>query len=187
MAGISRWIHKLRLRRGGPSAAPSALPAPKELPDARCLCGGPRRAPTHPPFTAPSQVLPCMVLSIIAKPGTTHFIVHRFLWALCVYLEAVSVFPQLRMMQNSKVVERFTAHYVFALGLSRFLSCAHWVLQIIDGDSFLLTAFFRGLWPMMVLLSEIVQTFILADFCYYYIKSYVSDDTGIVRLPSGVV
>lgn len=29
-----------------------------------------------------------------------------------------------------QVVERFTAHYVFALGLSRFLSCAHWVLQV---------------------------------------------------------
>ena len=29
-----------------------------------------------------------------------------------------------------QVVERFTAHYVFALGLSRFLSCAHWILQV---------------------------------------------------------
>mmetsp|Transcript_20267 Transcript_20267/g.56201 ORF Transcript_20267/g.56201 Transcript_20267/m.56201 type:complete len:281 (-) Transcript_20267:360-1202(-) len=130
---------------------------------------------------------PCVILAFIAKPGTNHFILHRVLWALCVYLEAVSVFPQLRMMQNSKVVERFTAHYVFALGFSRFLSCAHWVLQIIDGDSFLLTAFWRGLWPVMVLLSEIVQTFILADFCYYYIKSYVTDGTGVVRLPSGIV
>jgi ER lumen protein retaining receptor len=34
------------------------------------------------------------------------------------------------MMQNSKVVERFTAHYVFCLGLSRFFSCAHWILQV---------------------------------------------------------
>lgn len=54
----------------------------------------------------------------------------QILWAFCVYVEAVSVFPQLRMMQKAKVVERFTAHYVFALGLSRFLSCAHWVLQV---------------------------------------------------------
>lgn len=60
------------------------------------------------------------------------------MWATCVYVEAVSVLPQLRMMQNAKVVEKFTAHYVFALGLSRFISCAHWILQIIDGDSFLL-------------------------------------------------
>ena len=62
----------------------------------------------------------------------------QILWALCVYVEAVSVLPQLRMMQKAKVVEKFTAHYVFALGLSRFISCAHWILQLVDGDSFLL-------------------------------------------------
>ena len=67
-------------------------------------------------------------------------------------------------LQGAKVVEKFTAHYVFALGLSRFVSCAHWILQILDGDSFLLKAMGSGLWPAMVLLSEIVQTFILADF-----------------------
>jgi hypothetical protein len=135
------------------------------------------------------------------------------MWAVCVYLEAISVLPQLRMMQNSKVVERFTAHYVFCLGLSRFFSCAHWILQVghpggagrgedaaarlrtaraggaaasasaqplpalaptrghppsppqlLDGNKYLLTALGSGLWPVMVLLSEVVQTFILADF-----------------------
>jgi ER lumen protein retaining receptor len=85
-----------------------------------------------------------------------------------------------------QVVERFTAHYVFALGIARFLSCAHWVLQIMDGDSFLLMALGSGIWPVMVLVSEIVQTFILSDFCYYYIKSFV-DGGSVVRLPAGVV
>jgi ER lumen protein retaining receptor len=42
--------------------------------------------------------------------------------------------------------------------------------QVIDGNSFLLTVLGTGLWPVAVLLSEIVQTFILADFCYYYVK-----------------
>ena len=79
-----------------------------------------RHSDTH----ASNAVLPCVLPQIM--------------WAACVYLEAVSVLPQLRMMQNAKVVEKFTAHYVFALGLSRFISCAHWILQIIDGDSFLL-------------------------------------------------
>ena len=54
----------------------------------------------------------------------------QIMWATCVYVEAVSVLPQLRMMQKAKVVEKFTAHYVFALGLSRFISCAHWILQV---------------------------------------------------------
>ncbi|ONM04270.1 ER lumen protein-retaining receptor 3 [Zea mays] len=131
-------------------------------------------------------VLPCAVLALLVHPSTSHNIVNRICWAFCVYLEAVSVLPQLRLMQNTKIVEPFTAHYVFALGVARFLSCAHWVLQVLDTRGGLLTALGYGLWPSMVLLSEIVQTFILADFCYYYVKSVFGGQL-VLRLPSGVV
>ncbi|XP_050225091.1 uncharacterized protein LOC126674650 [Mercurialis annua] len=131
-------------------------------------------------------LIPCGVLSLVVHPTTQHHIFNRICWAFCVYLEAVSVLPQLRVMQNTKIVEPFTAHYVFALGVARFLSCAHWVLQVLDTQGRLLTALGYGLWPPMVLLSEIVQTFILADFCYYYVKSLVGGQL-VLRLPSGVV
>ncbi|KAF8405364.1 hypothetical protein HHK36_010268 [Tetracentron sinense] len=117
-------------------------------------------------------VAPCALLALFIHPSTAHHILNRLCWAFCVYLEAVSVLPQLRVMQNTKIVEPFTAHYVFALGVARFLSCAHWVLQVLDTRGRLLTALGYGLWPSMVLLSEIVQTFILADFCYYYVKRW---------------
>ncbi|KAK9946938.1 hypothetical protein M0R45_012377 [Rubus argutus] len=131
-------------------------------------------------------VIPCALLSLAIHPTTHHFIVNRIGWAFCVYLEALSVLPQLRVMQNTKIVEPFTAHYVFALGVARFLSCAHWILQLLDSRGQLLTTLGYGLWPGMVLLSEIVQTFILSDFCYYYVKSAV-DGQLVLRLPSGVV
>ncbi|XP_041019987.1 ER lumen protein-retaining receptor erd-2.2-like isoform X2 [Juglans microcarpa x Juglans regia] len=131
-------------------------------------------------------VIPCAVLSFLIHPTTQHHILNRIFWAFCVYLEAVSVLPQLRVMQNTKIVEPFTAHYVFALGVARFLSCAHWLLQVLDTRGRLLTALGYGLWPSMVLLSEIVQTFILADFCYYYVKSIFGGQL-VLRLPSGVV
>ncbi|CAN6968642.1 unnamed protein product [Brassica oleracea var. botrytis] len=44
----------------------------------------------------------------------------------------------------------------------------------------------EGLWPSMVLISEIVQTFILADFYYYYVKSVFGGQLALL-LPSGVV
>lgn len=131
-------------------------------------------------------VVPCAVASLCIHPSTSHNVVNRIAWAFCVYLEAVSVLPQLRVMQNAKIVEPFTAHYVFALGVARFLSCAHWVLQVFDTRGQLLTALGLGLWPTMVLLAEIVQTFILADFCYYYVKSMVGGHL-VLRLPSGAV
>ncbi|XP_075483468.1 uncharacterized protein LOC142523641 [Primulina tabacum] len=131
-------------------------------------------------------VIPCALLSVAIHPSTQHHVINRIFWAFCVYLEAVSVLPQLHLMQNTKIVEPFTANYVFALGVSRFLSCAHWVLQVLDTGGRLLTVLGYGLWPSMVLVSEIVQTFILADFCYYYVKSLVGGHL-VLRLPSGVV
>ena len=89
-------------------------------------------------------------------------------------------------MYNTRVVEPFTTHYVFALGVLRFLSCAHWILHVMDSYGYLLIALIHGLWPSMVLLSEIVQTFILADFYYYYVKSVVNGQL-VVRLLVGVV
>eukprot|EP00210_Caulerpa_lentillifera_P008882 g8474.t1 len=130
--------------------------------------------------------VPCLLLAVLVHPSTTHWWINRVLWACCVYTEAVSVLPQLRLMQKNKVVERFVGHYVFAMGLSRFFSCAHWILQILDGNSFVFRIWGYGLWPVLVLISEIVQTFILADFCYYYVKSY-ADGSGVVRLPEYVV
>ncbi|XLU92947.1 hypothetical protein S245_007299, partial [Arachis hypogaea] len=43
------------------------------------------------------------------------------------------------------IVEPFTAHYVFVLGVARFLSCAHWVLQVLDTRGHLLVALGYGL------------------------------------------
>ena len=85
-----------------------------------------------------------------------------------------------------QVVERFTAFYVFMLGVARFLSCAHWVLQILDENSFLRSLGRWGIWPIMVLVSEAVQTTVLADFCYLYVKN-ISQGQLMVRIPSGLV
>ncbi|XP_010259995.1 PREDICTED: putative ER lumen protein-retaining receptor C28H8.4 [Nelumbo nucifera] len=76
-------------------------------------------------------VIPCALLDLLVHPSTTHHLFNRIAWAFCVYMEVVSVLPQLRVMQNAKIVEPFTVHYVFALGIARFLSCAHWVLHVI--------------------------------------------------------
>ncbi|ESR48421.1 hypothetical protein CICLE_v10002147mg [Citrus x clementina] len=48
-------------------------------------------------------LIPCAVLSFLIHPSTHHHLVNRISWAFCVYLEAVSVLPQLRVMQNTKV------------------------------------------------------------------------------------
>ncbi|KAL8146694.1 uncharacterized protein LOC141707531 [Apium graveolens] len=120
-------------------------------------------------------VVPCALLSVCVHPYTKHPLITRILWAFCVYLESISVLPQLRLMQRAKLIEPFTAHYVFALGIARFLGCAHWVISVYETAGTYLFLFGSGMfWLPTVLLSEVVQTFILADFCYYYVKSVVN-------------
>ncbi|RVW60141.1 putative ER lumen protein-retaining receptor C28H8.4 [Vitis vinifera] len=131
-------------------------------------------------------VLPSAILAILVHPYTQHSMISRICWAFCVYLESVSVLPQLRLMQNAKMVEPFTAHYVFALGVARFLGCAHWIIQVYEiGGKYLYLIGSGFLWLPMILLAEVVQTFILADFCYYYIKS-VMDGQLVMTLSSPV-
>ncbi|KAG0459817.1 hypothetical protein HPP92_022945 [Vanilla planifolia] len=127
-------------------------------------------------------LIPSVVLAIFVHPFLyRHYC--RFLWAFAVYLESLSVLPQLRLMQNAKMVEPFTAHYVFALGIARFLSCAHWIIKVIDaGGSFISGSSSAVFWTPAVLLAEVVQTLILADFCYYYVKSAMLGQ--LMRLPS---
>ncbi|TYG71991.1 hypothetical protein ES288_D05G443800v1 [Gossypium darwinii] len=61
----------------------------------------------------------CAVLALCIHPTTSHNLLNRISWAFCVYLEAVSVLPQLRVMQNTKFNSLFCAYYVFALGVAR--------------------------------------------------------------------
>ncbi|KAE9611102.1 putative ER lumen protein retaining receptor [Lupinus albus] len=103
-----------------------------------------------------------------------YFRMYGIFWSFSVYLEAVSVLPQLRYMQNAKLIEPMTGKYVFALGLSRFFGLANWLIQIYEtkGSYFFLDAggYF---WYLIGFIAEMVQSFILGDFCYYYIKSFM--------------
>ena len=93
------------------------------------------------------QVVPCAVLALLIHPSTSHHLLNRISWAFCVYLEAVSVLPQLRVMQNTKVLflnlRISVQHFVYGiwfyfsvsfdtfrlLNLSQLIMYLHWVLQ----------------------------------------------------------
>ncbi|KAK7287398.1 hypothetical protein RIF29_00671 [Crotalaria pallida] len=119
-------------------------------------------------------VVPCAVLALLIHPYTIHFRLTRILWAFSVYLEAVAVLPQIRFMQNAKMVETLTGKYVFALGVSRFIGFAHWIIQIYEtrGAYFYLVGH-GHFWFLVAFIAEMIQSFILADFCYYYMKSFM--------------
>lgn len=131
-------------------------------------------------------LVPCAIVAFIGHPQIPFQFFFKFMWSFCNTIEAVSVLPQLRLMQNAKMVEPFTSHYVFALGVARFFDAASWIIQLIvtKGAHFYLVG--QGhIWIAVALLCEFVQTFILADFCYYYVKSAM-DGQIVMSLPSQV-
>ncbi|KAG2297967.1 hypothetical protein Bca4012_009159 [Brassica carinata] len=127
-------------------------------------------------------LVPSAILALIINPNTSYNYIHRVMWAFCVYSESVSVLPQLRLMQNAQIIEPFTAHYVFALGIARFLACAHWLIQVFETRGHYLLFGAGYFWFPVSLVAELVQTFILADFCYYYVKC-VMEGQLVLKMP----
>ncbi|XP_004510248.1 uncharacterized protein [Cicer arietinum] len=122
-------------------------------------------------------VVPSGILAILIHPSANHIWISRVIWGFTLYLETVSVLPQLRYMKKAKMIETFTGYYVFALGVSRFFSLAYWIIHTYETGGEYLFFFGHGyLWMFATLISEIVQSFILADFCYYYIKSMIQGE-----------
>ncbi|KAI4304583.1 hypothetical protein MLD38_040070 [Melastoma candidum] len=119
-------------------------------------------------------LVPCAILSLLVHPPIRTFLLAGPTFAFCIYVEALSVLPQLRLMQRMKMIEPFTAKYVFALGMARFFAWAYWIIQTYEtrgGYFFLIGSGY--FWFFALFLAEVVQSFILVDFCYYYIKSFV--------------
>ena len=49
------------------------------------------------------KVVPRAALALLIHPSMSHNIANLFSWTFCIYLEAVSVLPQLHLIQNTKV------------------------------------------------------------------------------------
>jgi len=56
-------------------------------------------------------VVPSAILAVLINPATTHMWIVRVLFAFTMYLETVSVLPQIRYMQNAKVYNLQTLFY----------------------------------------------------------------------------
>ncbi|KAK8921165.1 ER lumen protein retaining receptor [Platanthera zijinensis] len=131
-------------------------------------------------------VMACALLALFAHPKSSDNLVNRLMFAFGCNLETVAIMPQLRLMHNTKIVESLAAYYVFSLGVTRFLNTAHWIIQVVSSHGTILFGLVYGIWPAVVFISEIVQTLMLGDFCYYYIKSIVKGHS-VLRLPSDSV
>jgi len=117
---------------------------------------------------------PAMLLAVLVHPNLNAVWWSDVSWTFALYLESVAVLPQLYMFQKgdgsaggAKRVESFVSHYVFSLGFSRLLNLWFWISSYHElGDK--QTGAVVG-W--MVVLAQVMQMVLMADFFYFYLKA----------------
>jgi len=115
-------------------------------------------------------VPPCFILALIWNQEFSFF---EVLWAFSIYLEAVTILPQLLMLQQTGNVETLTSHYIFCLGAYRFLYLLNWIYRYLYEDDY-------SQW--IVWTSGAVQTILFLDFFYYYLKGQIKGQA--IALPT---
>lgn len=104
---------------------------------------------------------PSAVMALIFNHGYYPF---ELLWAFSIWLEAVAVLPQLRMLQKMGRADRMSSHYIFALGGYRALYVVNWMWRY----------FVEGYVEWIAWVAGVIQTVLYADFFWIYYKTVLS-------------
>lgn len=111
-------------------------------------------------------VAPCAIIALITHligSGVSNFDLIELFWTFSIYLESVSILPQLIVLQRYKEVENLTGNYVFFLGAYRALYILNWIYRANTEKGY------KHHW--VVYFCGVLQTLLYADFFYYYVKA----------------
>ncbi|CAF0772714.1 unnamed protein product [Adineta steineri] len=110
----------------------------------------------HDTFRIELLLLPSAALAFV---WNHEFSVLEILWTFSIYLESVAILPQLYMVTKTGAAETITSHYLFALGIYRFLYILNWVYRY----------YMENFLDWISIGSGIVQTILYCDFFYLYV------------------
>ena len=86
------------------------------------------------------------------------FVMMEIFWTFSVYLEAVSIIPQLSVSNHTKTVEPVILLYLMALGLHKLFYIFNWIHRYYN----------EGFYDIIAISAGIVQTAIYANFFVLY-------------------
>jgi len=136
-----------------------------------------------PGYGAVYLAVPILILAILVHPNLNSDFLSDVAWTYAMYLESVSLIPQLYMFQKqtSGVVELLTAHFVAALGFGRLLEFAFWVYSYHE----LATAAGSKLPGYLALFSQFMQLVLMLDFFWYYYMAVKNATPLVLPTSSG--
>merc|ERR1719389_384910 len=111
---------------------------------------------------------PALVIALILHPHLNNFLPSDIAWAFALYLESVTVLPQLFMFMKEGKAQPHTSHFLAAQALSRLMSFIFWASsfsELSNPDHVIKK--YVGNW---VVLIQLVQLVLMGDFIYHYIR-----------------
>ena len=122
-------------------------------------------------------VVPAAGLALLLHPNLNANWLTDTAWTTALYLEAVAIFPQLVMFhrqqerQQEKEVEPFTANFVFGVAAARVLTFLFWLSSYHELNDKYADALHRKYPGVMVVLSQVVNLLLVADYMYVWMSS----------------
>ena len=110
-------------------------------------------------------VAPCAVIALISQIIGHGIAGHLYetMWTFSIYLESISILPQLIVLQRYREVENLTGNYIFFMGAYRFLYILNWIYRSQTEVGY------KHHW--VVYFCGVLQTLLYGDFFYYYLKA----------------
>jgi len=129
-------------------------------------------------FGVKNLVVGAIILSIVFHPDLNHKPLFDALWSMGLFIDSVSMFPQLWLISNNGgAVEAMTSHHIATMACSRLLAFAFWYLAQEDVTTApWVEGFNHGAWGILAAYG--VQFLLLSDFAYYYVKACMSGVLG---------
>lgn len=130
---------------------------------------------------------PALILAIMLHPSLNGNWLTDTMWTWALYLEAVATLPQLNMFSRlqgkQKMLEPFTANFVFGLAAARLLQFIFWISSFHElNDKY--AQHWGGKYPgHFVVVSQLVNLIVVGDYVYQYISSARrGDESTVLRI-----
>jgi len=129
-------------------------------------------------FGVRNLLVGAIILSSLLHADMNHKPFFDALWTLGLFIDSVSMFPQLWLIsKNGGAVEAMTSHHIATMACSRLLAFAFWYMARNDiATAPWVEGFNHGAWGILAAYG--VQFLLLSDFVYYYMKACMSGLIG---------
>jgi hypothetical protein len=111
---------------------------------------------------------PALAISLVLHPHLNNFLPSDIAWAFALYLESVTVLPQLFMFMKEGKAQPHTSHFLGAQALSRLMSFIFWASsfsELSNPNHYIKQ--FVGNWVVCI---QLLQLIIMGDFIYHYVR-----------------